>query len=129
MAHIGILGLGNWGTAIAAMWLKDGHNVKGWTIEKEVYQSIMMKDENSVYLEGVSVKGLDVTMHLEEALQGVEIIVLAVPSSVILNVVNDLILLLRSHPVLSDHEVVPLCQSAIHGSRITSVLEWSLPKL
>ena len=35
MAHIGILGLGNWGTAIAAMWLKDGHNVKGWTIEKE----------------------------------------------------------------------------------------------
>ena len=69
MAHIGILGLGNWGTAIAAMWLKDGHNVKGWTIEKEVYQSIMMKDENSVYLEGVSVKGLDVTMHLEEALR------------------------------------------------------------
>ena len=102
MAHIGILGLGNWGTAIAAMWLKDGHNVKGWTIEKEVYQSIMMKDENSVYLEGVSVKGLDVTMHLEEALQGVEIIVLAVPSSVILDVVNNLIPHLRPGHVLLD---------------------------
>ena len=102
MAHIGILGLGNWGTAIAAMWLKDGHNVKGWTIEKEVYQSIMMKDENSVYLEGVSVKGLDVTMHLEEALEGVEIIVLAVPSSVILEVVNDLIPYLRPGHVLLD---------------------------
>ena len=102
MAHIGILGLGNWGTAIAAMWLKDGHNVKGWTIEKEVYQSIMMKDENSVYLEGVSVKGLDVTMHLEEALEGVEIIVLAVPSSVILDVVNDLIPHLRPGHVLLD---------------------------
>ena len=102
MAHIGILGLGNWGTAIAAMWLKDGHNVKGWTIEKEVYQSIMMKDENSVYLGGVSVKGLDVTMHLEEALEGVEIIVLAVPSSVILDVVNDLIPHLRPGHVLLD---------------------------
>lgn len=102
MAHIGILGLGNWGTAIASMWLKDGHNVKGWTIEKEVYQSIMMNDENSVYLEGVSVKGLDVTMHLEEALDGVEIIVLAVPSSVILDVVNDLIPHLRPGHVIVD---------------------------
>ena len=102
MAHIGILGLGNWGTAIAAMWLKDGHNVKGWTIEKEVYQSIMKDDVNSVYLDGVSVKGLDVTMHLEEALDGVEIIVLAVPSSVILDVVNDLIPHLRPGHVLLD---------------------------
>jgi glycerol-3-phosphate dehydrogenase len=33
MAHIAILGLGNWGTAIARMWLADGHHVKGWTIE------------------------------------------------------------------------------------------------
>ena len=45
------------------------------------------------------------------------------------DVVNDLILLLRGHPVLSDHEVVALCKGAIHGSRITSVLEWNLPKL
>ena len=29
MAHIAILGLGNWGTAVARMWLLEGHKVKG----------------------------------------------------------------------------------------------------
>ena len=44
MAHIAVLGLGNWGSAIAKLWLEDGHTVKGWTIENEVYESIMMED-------------------------------------------------------------------------------------
>ena len=38
-----------------------------------------------------SLEGLEATMHVEEALEGSEIIVLAVPSSVILNVVEDII--------------------------------------
>ena len=36
-------------------------------------------------------EGLEATMHVDEALDGSEIIVLAVPSSVILNVVEDII--------------------------------------
>ena len=43
MARIGIIGLGNWGTALAKVWSDDGHNVMGWTIEQEVYESIMKK--------------------------------------------------------------------------------------
>ena len=35
MARIGIIGLGNWGTALAKVWCDDGHNVMGWTIEQE----------------------------------------------------------------------------------------------
>ena len=83
MAHIAILGLGNWGTAIARMWLADNHRVKGWTIEQEVYESITMDSVNAKYLPNHPVEGLEATMHIEEALEGVEIIVLAVPSSVI----------------------------------------------
>ena len=43
MAHIAVLGLGNWGSAIARLWLLEGHKVKGWTIEQEVYESITME--------------------------------------------------------------------------------------
>lgn len=102
MAHIAILGLGNWGTAIARMWLADNHHVKGWTVEQEVYESITMNSINSKYLPNHSLEGLEATMHIEEALDGIEIIVLAVPSSVILDVVDQILPHLRPGHVLLD---------------------------
>ena len=93
MAHIAILGLGNWGTAVARMWLLEGHKVAGWTIEQEVYESVVM-DGNKKYLPDHSVEGLEATMRIDEALDGVEIVVLAIPSSV-LDVVDDIIPHLR----------------------------------
>ena len=96
------IGLGNWGTAIARMWLADGHHVKGWTIEQEVYESITMNGVNEKYLPDHPVEGMEATMHVEEALDGVEIVVLAVPSSVILDVVEQIIPHLRPGHVLLD---------------------------
>ena len=72
MAHIAVLGLGNWGTAIARLWLLEGHKVTGWTIEQEVYESITMNETNEKYLPHHPVPGLDVTMHLAEALEGAD---------------------------------------------------------
>ena len=115
MAHIAVLGLGNWGTAIARLWLLEGHQVKGWTIEHEVYESITMDGINRKYLPQQSVEGLDATMHLEEALDGVEIVVLAIPSSVILDVVNDIIPFLRPGHVLLD-----LAKGLAPGKRLIS---------
>ena len=102
MAHIAILGLGNWGSAIARMWLADNHHVKGWTVEQEVYESITMDSVNTKYLPNHSLEGLEATMHIEEALDGIEIVVLAVPSSVILDVVDQIIPHLRPGHVLLD---------------------------
>ena len=115
MAHIAVLGLGNWGSAIARLWLLDGHNVKGWTIEQEVYESITMEGMNHKYLPNHSLDGLEVTMHVEEALQGSEIIVLALPSSVILNVVEQIIPHLRPGHVLLD-----LAKGLAPGKRLIS---------
>ena len=98
MANIAVLGLGNWGTAIARLWLLEGHKVKGWTIEQEVYESITMDDVNAKYLPDHPVEGLEATMHLSEAIDGSEIIVLAVPSSVILDVMEDVLCLLYTSP-------------------------------
>ncbi len=102
MSRIGVLGLGNWGTALAKVWCEDGHNVLGWTIEQEVYESLMTSDINEKYLPGDEIPDLDVTMEMSDLTDACEILILALPSSVILSVVNDLIPLLRPSHVLLD---------------------------
>ena len=115
MANISVLGLGNWGTAIARLWLLEGHKVKGWTIEQEVYESITMDGINRKYLPNHSVEGLDVTMRIEEAIEESEIIVLAVPSSVILGVVKDV--LPHLHP---GHVLLDLAKGLAPGNQLIS---------
>jgi len=102
MARIGILGLGNWGTALALIWCKDGHNVLGWTVEQEVYESMMTVNENKKYLPGYEIPGLDCTMEISDVTESCEILVLALPSSVILEVVDKLMPSLRPSHLLVD---------------------------
>ena len=102
MSRIGVLGLGNWGTALAKVWCEDGHNVTGWTIEQEVYESSMTTNINEKYLPEYEIPRLDVTMEMSDITDTCEILVLALPSGVILSVVNDLIPLLRPSHVLLD---------------------------
>tara|TARA_Y100000588_G_scaffold20721_1_gene20962 strand:+ start:281 stop:1291 length:1011 start_codon:yes stop_codon:yes gene_type:complete len=102
MARIGILGLGNWGTALALVWCNDGHNVKGWTIEQEVYESLMARDENEKYLPGYKIPDLDCTMEISDVTESCEILVLALPSSAILEVVDQLLPTLRPSHLLID---------------------------
>ena len=74
-----------------------------------------MEGMNHKYLPDHSLEGLEATMHVEEALEGSEIIVLAVPSSVILNVVEDIIPHLRPGHVLLD-----LAKGLAPGKRLIS---------
>ena len=102
MARIGIIGLGNWGTALALAWCKDGHNVMGWTIEQDVYEGIMGSGENEKYLPGYKIPDLQCTMEIGDIAEDCEILVLALPSSVILGVVDILVPHLRPSHLLID---------------------------
>ena len=102
MSHISILGLGNWGSALAHIWSADGHKVTGWTVEERVHEAITHAGENSPYLPGYSLEDISVTMDLERAVAASEVIILALPSKVILSVVDDLIDALRPSHVLVD---------------------------
>jgi len=54
MNHIGIVGAGAWGTALATVARRAGRNVTLWAYEPEVADSINTQHENTVYLPGIA---------------------------------------------------------------------------
>ena len=102
MAKIAVLGLGNFGTALARVWSLHGNRVQGWTIERDVYDSIRETGVNAKYLPDIELPGAIVSMDLKAALNGAEAVVLALPSHVILDVVEEVVPLLSEGQVLLD---------------------------
>ena len=102
MKRIAVMGLGNFGTALARNWILAGHDVRGWTVEQEVYDSISSVGNNEKYLSDVSLSGMEVSMDPTEIISGAEIVVLALPSGVVLSVVDDLLPHLTDHQILLD---------------------------
>jgi len=102
MKSIAVMGLGNFGTALACNWLGEGLDVRGWTVEQEVYDSISASGINEKYLNDVSLEGLKVSMDIAETVNGADIVVLALPSGVVLKVVDDVLAHLKSGQILLD---------------------------
>lgn len=115
MSNIAVLGLGNFGTALARNWLEDGHTVTGWTVEQEVFDSMQASSVNEKYLPGVVLSGLQVSMDIATSVQDAEIVVLALPSGVVLSVFDDLLPHLQTGQILMD-----LAKGLAPGDRLIS---------
>ena len=113
--RIAVLGLGNFGTALARTWVEAGHAVCGWTVEEEVFVSIRDRKINEKYLPGVVLAGMRATMAIAEATDGAEIVVFALPSGVVLEVVDDALPHLQEGQVLMD-----LAKGLAPGDRLIS---------
>jgi glycerol-3-phosphate dehydrogenase (NAD(P)+) len=81
MAQTAVMGAGSWGTAFALVLADAGNDVRLWGRRPELCDTINTKHENSDYLPGVELpEGISATSDPVEALEGAEIVVLAVPS-------------------------------------------------
>jgi len=91
VSDVAVLGLGNWGTALAHHLATAGHNVLGWTIEPEIERGIAATGRNPRFLSGVALSPrLTATQDLHRALER-RLIVLAVPSAALGDVLPKLV--------------------------------------
>lgn len=81
MANVGVLGAGSWGTALALLLQRNGHQVTVWSIAKEEVEMLDKEREHKSKLPGVKIPAdMKFTNNMEEAIKGKDFLVLAVPS-------------------------------------------------
>jgi len=81
MARIGVIGGGAFGTAMACVVRRSGHDLLIWAREPEVVEDINHQRVNSHFLPGVRLpEGIRATNDMAEAAAGVEFLLLAPPA-------------------------------------------------
>lgn len=81
MSRIAVFGAGSWGTAFSLVLADAGNDVTMWGRREEVCETINARHENTDYLPGIRLPdSVRATHRPEEALDGAEAMVLAVPS-------------------------------------------------
>ncbi len=81
MTRAAVLGNGSWGTAFAMVLADAGTDVVMWGRRAELCEAITVKHENPDYLPGVALpESIRATGDAAEALDGADVVVLAIPS-------------------------------------------------
>lgn len=81
MAKAGIIGAGSWGTALAMLLHKNGHEVTVWSVIEAEIAMLLKEHEHKEKLPGVKLpEDMVFTTDLRAAVEGKDVLVLAVPS-------------------------------------------------
>ena len=79
---IALIGSGSWGTAVAGLAANNGHAVRMWAHSQACADGISQNHENPRYLTGYRLPDLvTATSNMEDALQDVDGVIFAVPST------------------------------------------------
>ena len=91
MMKIGVIGAGSWGTTLANVLAKKGHDVTLWVYEADLSKRLQETGVNDLYLDGITLSSkLAYTNDLSEAAQNSQLILLVSPSQVMRHVLKDL---------------------------------------
>jgi len=81
ISKVSVIGAGGWGTALANLLAAKGTPVRLWVREREVFEQIRDTRENKEFLPGIRLSaGLEPFQSLEDAMEGADVAVMAVPS-------------------------------------------------
>ncbi len=81
MIRVGMIGLGNMGTAVGNMIANNGYEVLGWNFEPEVVQEINEKRTNERFLPGIPLHGsLRATADPAEVVRNCSVVFISIPS-------------------------------------------------
>ncbi len=81
MANVSVIGAGSWGTALAKVLDTNGHRVTIWSALQDEIEMLKRHREHTLKLPGVKLsQRISFTADLQEAMDGRDLLVLAVPS-------------------------------------------------
>ncbi|MFQ5677972.1 MAG: NAD(P)H-dependent glycerol-3-phosphate dehydrogenase [Gemmatimonadota bacterium] len=101
MTRVAVLGAGSWGTALGDVLARNGHRVTLWCRDPGLAGEIR-QGHNDRYLPGVELAGgIGATSWLAEALEEAEVVVSAVPSHVVREVMSALTSQVREPRLIS----------------------------
>ena len=78
--RLAVIGAGSWGTTVAALGARNAEHVNLWARRPELAEALNESGENPDYLPGVAIGPVVATARLDEALDGADVVALAVPS-------------------------------------------------
>jgi glycerol-3-phosphate dehydrogenase (NAD(P)+) len=85
-----VVGAGAWGTALADLLARNGHDVRLWAYEPDVVESIDKKRENVRFLRGHLLSpSVEAVGDIARAVDGAELVMLATPSHVLRRIVRS----------------------------------------
>ncbi|MDH5544519.1 MAG: NAD(P)-dependent glycerol-3-phosphate dehydrogenase [Gammaproteobacteria bacterium] len=88
---VGVIGAGSWGTALAILFARNGHDVFLWARDKDQAEKMSLEARNSRYLPDVVFPNtLHATSDLETVVTRSELLVLVIPSSAFRHVANQI---------------------------------------
>lgn len=125
MEKVAVIGAGSWGSALAMVLADNGHEVRLWGNRIEQIEEINTKHTNTRYLPEVVLPSSIIGYHsLAQALDGVENILLVVPTKAIREVLRKMKGLL-SYPVTMIHASKGIEPDTL--KRISEMIEEEIP--
>ena len=101
MANIGVIGAGSWGIALSVLLSNNGHQVKVWSIIEEEIKMLNEYHEHKDKLPGVILSDkISFTTDLEESVEGMDLLVMAVPSPFVRKTAADIKSYVRDRQII-----------------------------
>jgi glycerol-3-phosphate dehydrogenase (NAD(P)+) len=98
---IGVIGAGGWGTALAKLLCDKGDEVTLWCHGEATFREMEAKGENVTYLPGVPLpRQLKITLSLKEMVSEKEVLLFAVPSHLVREVLQGAVSHMVPHATL-----------------------------
>ena len=89
--RITVLGAGSWGTTLSILLWNNSHKVTLWCYEEDLAREMNQKRENTLFLPGTTIpKEIEITSVLEQAVSKNDLLVCAVPSQFIRQVLTKI---------------------------------------
>jgi glycerol-3-phosphate dehydrogenase (NAD(P)+) len=123
--RVTIIGAGSWGTAVAVVAARAGHEVQLWARNADIVDSINRDHANSFYLTGTPVPpNVRASADITEVMDGAELVILAAPSHATRGLLTDML------PALQREMIIVSATKGIEvetGKRISEVVAEVVP--